>query len=416
MITFPNSKKVKLKKFFKTLVLNLRKKSRLEDERKSETRIILGKEGRVIALIGKEIEGYREILQTLFDIYPKSKNYGKSYAEQTLKEAIWSVLKSKKELGESWKDGLKVIRNKYQIKPTLWSLYFPVSGINFKGTKWIFGSVSFCKLNNRSFRKDIGRNLNAKELNSIQKNISCFLNVKIKAADFSSAVKIAKPTADLHIATLNALSNIAGSSKSDSVFSSYMIVGESVHSLVIAKDKSHFGFSRCMSLNLAGFNPHVLRAYPFIKRFGIKKISKELKKYDNSLFLKRIFPALKWTGRAVCQDTNEEVFLCYCLALESILYDSKSREEVVETLQRRVYKLLFSSGSYLGGSIKSYNKFEYLYEVRSKVVHRGETQITDDDIFLIRDLVIGSLYKVLYHKSHLSRYRTSDQFEKWLSK
>jgi len=416
MITFPNDKKIKLKKFFRTVVLNLRKKSRIGDELKSEARMILGKEGRAIALIGKEIEGYQDILQILSNIYPRSKNYGKSYAEQTLKEAIFSILGSKKKLSESWKDGLKVIRNKYQIKPTLWSIYFPVSGISFKSTKWSFGSVGFYKSSNRNFRKDIGKNLSIKELNSIQKNISCFLNVKIKAADFSSAAKIAKPTANLHIAILNALSNVAESSKLDSVFSSYMTIGESVHSFVITKDKSHFGISRCMSLNLVGFNPHVLRACPFIKRFGVKKISKELKKYDNSLFLKRIFPALKWTGRAVCQDTNEEVFLCYCLAFESVLYDPKSKKDVIENLKKRAFRLLFSSGSYLGNSIQADNKFKYLYKIRSAIVHRGGIQITDDDIFLIRNLVIGSLYKLLYCKSHLSRHRTSDQFEKWLSK
>lgn len=416
-ITFPENEKVKLRKFLKTLLLNLRKKSRPEDELKSESKMFLGKDGRVITLIGREIENYREILQILFDIYPKSKNYGKKYAEQTLKEAVWSVLRSKKGPNDSWKNGLKTIKKKYQITPISLNVYFPVSGISFKGTKWDFGPATFIKLNNRQFKKILDNNFLTTKWSSANPNINCFIKVKVKAADLSSAVNIAKPKADLYIAVLNALSDIAGSSKPGNIFSSYMSIGESLHSsLMVFQGNKIIGISRCVTFSLSGFNPHVLRAYSFIRKFRIIKISKELKKYNKSLFLERIFPALKWMGKAACQKTSEEIFLYYCLGLESIIFDSKFRGEMVDILQKRVRRLLFTSGSYLGNSIQSYNNFEYLYEIRSKIVHRGGTEVADNDIFLIRNLVVGCLYKILNNESSFSRYKTSDQFEKWLSK
>ncbi len=417
MISFPKDKEPDLKKFFKTLVFNLRKKTRLQDERAAENRMYLGKDGRAVVLIDKEIEKHQDLLKVLSEIYPESKKYGKRYAEQTLKEAIWSVLGSKKEPKDSWKSGLKTINNKYQITLKMLTVYFPVSGISFKGTKWAFGPATFIKLGNREFKKILDNNFLTTKWSSANLKINCFIEIKIKAADLSSSVNIAKPKADLYIAVLNALSDIAGSSNPGNIFSSYMGVGESLHSsLMVFQGNKIIGISRCLTFSLSGFNPHVLRAYPFIRKFRIIKISKELKKYNNGLFLKRIFPALKWMGKAVCQETSEEIFLYYCLGLESIIFDSKFRGEMMNTLQKRIYRLLFTSGSYLGKSIQSYNNFKYLYEIRSKIVHRGGIEVADNDIFLIRNLVLGCLYKILNNKSSFSRYKTSDQFEKWLSK
>jgi len=310
--------------------------------------------------------------------------------------------------------GVEVVEEKYKIKLTKWDVYYPVSGINFKnGTKWNFGRVTFVKNSNRAFKKAINTSPMC-SLNDL--NVSCFAYIEVIAADSQSAIRISEPVLDFHIATLNALSNISGSYRVDSTFSSYMPLGESIHSLIFVGQKGYtLGWSRCMSLHLAGFNPHLLRGSQFIKGFSTRLIGKQLKTGTSDLFEKRLLLSLKWVGKATFQKTNEEKFLYYCLAFEALLYEQKFEKDVMATLKKRTYKLLFTKGRYLGSSINSHNKFDYIYDIRSAIVHRGGIEVTDSDIFLIRDLVIGCLFK-FYHDKSLSRIKTSNQLEKWLTK
>jgi hypothetical protein len=308
-------------------------------------------------------------------------------------------------------DGLKYVEDKFSISLSTWDVYFPVSGMLLhKKTKWAFGLAEFITTNNRSLLKLI--KLNQPHLFELGP-INCYLHLEVEASDHSSAINTSRPIADLHIAVLNALANIGGSASHNDPFSSYGNVGEHIHTCTLVRKNNLLGCSRSMSLNLAGFSPHVLTAHPFIKKFDSLKISKKLTDIDDSLYQKRLIPALKWLGKAISQNSEEEVFLYYCLAFEAILYESNFKENLMDNLRKRAYKLMFTSGNYLGGSVTAFNKFSYLYGIRSAIVHRGGTEVTEEDVKLIKDLVVGGLYK-FFGKNSCSKFKTSEELEKWL--
>lgn len=410
--------KREINKYLKTISHNLKQKQRFRHELEGMLRtshMSLGKNGLGITLFGDEVKQYKSIVEKLALTYPKSKNYDKKYAEKVLRDAIWIVVESENDIKISCPKAIDHIEQSYKLVISNWTIYFPVSGIEFlKGTLWSFGRVNFIKQNNRNFKSLLANNI---IVNSDPQILSTthFLQIKVSAVDHDSAIKIAKPTADLHIAVLNALSNIGGSSKHNSTFSSYMGIGETLHSKVLVERSNRVGWSRCMTLNLAGFNPHLFKSSEFIRRFGRMKLSRELTSMDNSLFLKRLFPSIKWFGKAITQSSNEEVFLYYCLAFEAIMFEEKFDDKLMESLRKRAFRLLFTVGNYLGSSVESINEFNRLYKIRSAIVHRGGIDVSDSDILVMRNLVLGCYYKFFYTRS-LSRIKTSEQLEIWLDK
>ncbi|QQS44448.1 hypothetical protein IPM65_02520 [Candidatus Roizmanbacteria bacterium] len=403
-----------LKRFFKTLLINLKSKNRAKDELKAlqnHNRLLLGKEGIGITLIDKEYDQYRKIIKQLSEVFTKSKNYSKKYAETILIDAIWKVVESDKDINGAALEGSQHIKHKYTIGLSNWDIYFPVTGLLLhKRTEWNFGKAKFITIRNRKLLNSFKNRSFMPELGSV----TCFIYIQVKAIDHSSAINIAKPIADLHISTINALGVISGISKHNTSLSSYGGIGEKIHSFTfVGKSRNLLGWSRSMSYNLAGFSPHVLKSNSFIKLFKPIKISTKLKIMQDKLYTDRIFPALKWTGRAISQNTEEEIFLYYCLAFEAILYENNFKEELMKNLKKRAYKLLFTHGSYLGNTIEALNEFDHLYKLRSAIVHRGGTEVSEDDIQLIKSLVVGCLYK-FYQTKYYERFKTSKQLETWL--
>lgn len=358
---------------------------------------------------------YENLQDKLSLVHSKSRKYGRQYAKDILTEAMWEVLDSNKSPNAAAIEAVEGIVRKLQVPIRTWQVYYPLTGFDIrKRTEWNFGAIRVVKATNKKFQHDVVKPLNQSSVKTNLTGIHFYAQVSVEAIDSDSALAKAKPILDLHIDTLNSMAIISGSTKHESVFSSYMAIGETVHFFVLIGADNMFGWKRCMSLSLAGFNPHLLRSSQFIKLFGRNTISRELRAYSNDFFIKRIFPALKWSGRAAFQRKDEEIFLYYFLALESIYFESQYSGELMKELKSRIYTLLFTNRGWLGSSIEPYNKFGHLYKLRSDIVHRGGVEVSERDIELIKDLVVGSLFKIMRY-GFFRQMKTSEQFESWFN-
>ena len=222
-VALPNTLEKDFRRFFKTLHINLNRKTRHMEELsklESTSHISMSNSEKSIIILGDEVRDYRNMTDKLVKIYPYSKNFGRDYAERTLRDAIWAVL-SKRDSNEGWKEGYKYIKEKYRMKNSLWDVYLPVSGMSFlKKAKWSFGSAIFLKRDDpelkRGFINSVFSTLNQ------DNSVNHFMKLTVSAVDYESAIKIGKSSADLHISILNALADISGISKYDKIFSYYM--------------------------------------------------------------------------------------------------------------------------------------------------------------------------------------------------
>lgn len=141
----------------------------------------------------------------------------------------------------------------------------------------------------------------------------------------------------------------------------------------------------------------------------LRKISGWLAKSRPSDLEDRILSALQWAGRAAAEERREESFLLYAISLESLLVGGKTHTEIIERLALRGAHLL-------AGDRKDrenvYKELKVLYGIRSKIVHSGSLEVTQDELARIAAIVRGALVTVL-HMSPLAEMKEESQFEDW---
>jgi hypothetical protein len=88
-----------------------------------------------------------------------------------------------------------------------------------------------------------------------------------------------------------------------------------------------------------------------------------------------LLTAAQWIGRATVERRREEAFLLYAIALETMLLPTQAQE--------LGYRLRLRAAHVLGKTVAARKRIAAdlaaLYTVRSKIVHAGWYQVTDED-------------------------------------
>jgi len=148
---------------------------------------------------------------------------------------------------------------------------------------------------------------------------------------------------------------------------------------------------------------------PMTRLLELCKVSDWLAKSRPSDLEDRILSAVQWAGRAAVEERREESFLLHAISLESLLLGGKSHTELTERLALRGAHLLAGDR---GGRENIYKELKALYAIRSKIVHSGSREVTDDELARIGAVVRGALVTVL-HLSPLAEMTAESQFEDW---
>lgn len=141
----------------------------------------------------------------------------------------------------------------------------------------------------------------------------------------------------------------------------------------------------------------------------LSKVSGWLEKLRPSDLEDRILSALQWAGRATAEERREESFLLYAISLESLLVGGKTHTEITERLALRGAHLLAGDRN---ARENVYKELKALYGIRSKIVHSGSLEVTDDELARVAAMVRGALVSVL-HLSPLAEMTEESQFEDW---
>jgi len=147
------------------------------------------------------------------------------------------------------------------------------------------------------------------------------------------------------------------------------------------------------------------------ERLGYERISILLQKLKVSKLENRILAALQWAGRALVERRKEEAFLLFAISLEALLLKDEVASEITERFALRASYLAISKPE---ARIKAYRELKKLYGTRSKIVHAGNTRITDEELAKIRffaETILLTMLSVSPFASMIEEAELEDWFE-----
>jgi hypothetical protein len=123
------------------------------------------------------------------------------------------------------------------------------------------------------------------------------------------------------------------------------------------------------------------------------KASSLLKGTGEEAVRERLMTAMKWAGKGGAADNNEDSFLFFALALESLILGGRNKDELRYRFALRLAHLLGSTKAEKS-RIRDYAK-RNLYDLRSVLVHTGKAPIPDSDLDTLRRMTFESVLKLM---------------------
>jgi hypothetical protein len=134
-----------------------------------------------------------------------------------------------------------------------------------------------------------------------------------------------------------------------------------------------------------------------------------LTKPNRSELEDRLLSAIQWAGRATVEERREEAFVLFTIALESLLVNTKEKDQVTQRFALRGAHLL---GKDFASRKQLYRRLKQLYGLRSQIVHSGSTEIADADRDTIAQFVRAAIFNMLVSKP-FCEMRTVEEFHTW---
>lgn len=388
---------------------------------------VLSKEEETLLLDQTESDQYTDVLDHLVTQFGKAENISRRTIEETLQRAIFFAIDiSKKHQEQSLEERIKTATT--ELRDTLsqpaksYECYVPIKGIHPEGLPYRFGSVTFLHFKEHQLRKfsqalrhhevsdkqmEIRKHLLKDMRQSATWNSPC-ARIEVKAKDFDAALILAHRQVRVTIDSINFFSDLVPYNYGWLYFPEEA-TSVSVMSPVLREDHTFSLLS-----NRKGPFP----SFSFKKLKETQRLRPLLKRVDQLLrrepqrdIDQLLLSAVQWAGRASVEPRREESFLLFAIALESIVLPTSDSRELSYRLQIRTAHLLEST---VEGRSRVIEEVKKLYRIRSKIVHNGHYQVTDEERMHIRLIVKRVIFAILVNKSVAkldSRENLNDWFE-----
>lgn len=114
-------------------------------------------------------------------------------------------------------------------------------------------------------------------------------------------------------------------------------------------------------------------------------------------------------GLACVEQRPHLSFLLFAIALESLILGTSNKSEIGFQLSSRVAHLISNK---MQGRLAIASAVGNLYDLRSRVVHTGETEVGDSELRTIQHICLSSLYAMTV-RSEFANMVTVDELENW---
>ena len=120
--------------------------------------------------------------------------------------------------------------------------------------------------------------------------------------------------------------------------------------------------------------------------------------------------AAYWGGRATAEQTPEESFLFFTVALECLVLPTRDNRELGYRLSQRVAQLLGRNTRERRNLMERTKK---LYAIRSDIVHSGRYEVNKEKYADIYNITKNTILKLLASR-RIREFSQPDDFENWL--
>ncbi|MGB7283828.1 MAG: hypothetical protein WBE13_16300 [Candidatus Acidiferrum sp.] len=381
-----------------------------------------------LALAGVERTSYKNCLHDITEIATKKELISKAAVESHVQTAILKVVNADahgaEEFNQRLSEAMAELKRSLLLTPARWELYLQVLGLSANGLPQQFGPCRFYLADQPVIALLHGRVTHGEPvaiaatdaaaaqpdatLEMLRKMMlgGIWSEVHVEAIDKEAALRLAERRLRLTIDVINFFAELT--QDRTRIFLPGDAGPSARYALRIASDGSTPDLAQIRVGPLAEFSfTQIPQA--MTRMLGLQKVSDWLAEPRPSDLQDRILSALQWAGRAGVEERREEAFLLYAIALEGLLLGGKSHVELTERLAVRGAHLL-------SGDPKArenvYDELKALYGIRSKIVHSGSVEVTDDELDRIAAVVRGALVTIL-HMSPLSGMTAESQLEDW---
>ena len=312
-----------------------------------------------------------------------------------------------------------------------WSVYLWLMGLANDGLPCSFGSIDIFSIDESRFdevrdqlfesidstmtspqKKDSFKQLAVKELEQHFMG-QVFARVSIQDSDYNLAFASARRQVRLTVDVLNFL--IYHFARSNEYFVHMPGESQSMLDFSLAIAHGHppampdISFDPVGSLTTSSMKS--LQATVDDSRL-FERVSSLLKRIDqgaNEIEM-RLLTAMIWFGRAVRARTEEESFLMYAIALESLVLEK-------ERLAQLTYRLRLSTAHLLGVSLDERRQISReinrLYGIRSDIVHNGNITVQESDRKSLCGYALECIVALLSEDA-FGRMRHFKELQDWL--
>jgi hypothetical protein len=235
-----------------------------------------------------------------------------------------------------------------------------------------------------------------------------FVRVCVDAIDIESALHAAIPIADQHLSVLNALFSDWQPSRF------YLYRGE--------LDRPFIRNSMSRAVKVGDSNTRT--------KFESQTVGMPLSRTDwdgllklrkgaalggllmrSDAFANRVIAGYVTAGTACVEPKPQLAFLLFAIALESAVLGNQTKSEITYQLSTRVAHLLASTIDVKRSVVEQVSA---IYELRSHIVHSGENEVSETDLYRVRAICLRSLW-ALATSSDFVNMRCVKELDQWFN-
>lgn len=367
--------------------------------------VLISRGDHTIILVGKDADGYNDVVTSIFEAIVKR---GRPVSKKAVSDLVGDFLlrtlgngdsTSNPGLGDLLQGELRELKTGLLEKPKSWDLILPVDGLAPSGLPITVGKTRFVHVDD-AWLSEIKKRAADLIVESASPGSASFadkLSQDIEVLKGRSVGMLSVTAVDSDAAIQFAKNNLQTTLDAINFFSSREGIGGWVFLPGDAMPQTELVLAFCEDGRLT---PSFRRAGPkrmvplnqLASRKGFTSVSGILAKDAPSDIEERLLASLQWAGRAQVEARREEAFLLYAISLESLLL---ARETKTELSHRLAVRCAHLGGGTLADKTRIVSNIQALYDIRSKIVHSGNFVINDEDLELIREYAVLTIFIIL---------------------
>jgi hypothetical protein len=373
-------------------------------------------------LTSSETEEYRATVSRLRETFAKTEDLSRSSIERFVVDSIFAVLAiggtDNRPLDDRVNETLDRLHAQLTATPQAHRCIVPVNGVDVGGLPARFGPARFLVLNSSQIRRfpnfrDPRPDVAAAAARSLRKHLretdgwgKPAVEVMVRARDLPSALALGRRRARRVVDAVNFFSDLIPYADGWIYLPSEATPVKT--GLPIMREDGAMNVQFISDGPLEGFSFARLRAErPLLRAF--RRLSGLSRIEQRSPLARTILSAVEWAGRATVEPKREQAFMLFAIALETLVLPEMEPRELSYRLRTRTAHLLGRTRAERTELSARVNK---LYETRSKIVHSGSYEVTEDALGQIRSIVKRAILRVLLHRQ-LGSVTTAGELAEW---